>query len=322
MSRSALRIVYVTCSENGLYGLRHLHQLGWSIARVITISPESGKKYAVAGYIDVRDWCAREDIPVRILADYNVQLSDVSDATADILVVNGWNRLIKPEIIAAAPRGALGIHAGHPPIGLGRAPLPWNIIKGHRDLEVYVFRLTERADDGDIYARQSVEITPYDTVATLYEKVMYHGAVLFDHALQAVSAGRRPVPQDMRYAVHYPKRGVNDGAIDFRCSVDELVNFIRAQTRPYPGAFADLEAERWSIWSAQPFDCFAFRDITRVPGQIVLALPSGIVVQTGSAPLWITEATVAGTRRVPMSLSDGEALVGRVFSAPAQTHAP
>ena len=309
-----MRIAYITCSENGLYGLRHLHRQGWPIGRVITIAPENGDKYAVAGYVDVRGWCNGNGIPVCVIPEYTVGVEHVVDA--DVLVVNGWNRLIRPDVIRAARRGALGVHAGHPPIGLGRAPLPWNIIKGHRDLEVYVFRLTERADDGDIYARATVEITPFDSVATLYEKVMYQGAVLFDRALSAIRAGDTPLPQDRRFAVHYPKRDAADGAIDFRQPVEDLVNFVRAQTQPYPGAFAELDGEKWSVWAAQPFDCFAFRDITRVPGRIVLALPAGLIVQTGTSPLWITNASVEGAGRVPMPIEKGEALVGKVFNAP------
>jgi methionyl-tRNA formyltransferase len=231
----------------------------------------------------------------------------------EILVVSGWNRLIGTDVLERFQFGALGVHAGHPPIGLGRAPLSWNIIKGYRDLEVYIFRLTASADDGDIMAIRTVQITAHDTVQTLYEKVMFCSAVMFQHSILALMSGQRGFAQASEFKVVYPKRTPADGLIDFRKSTEELVDFIRAQTRPYPGAFSFLNAVKWTIWSAQPFDTFAFRDMPRVPGRIVLALPTGLVVQTGSAPLWITCATTDTDIKVPSVLEKMEKYMGETF---------
>ncbi len=310
------RIVYVTCCNNGLFGLRHLHRTGFCIERVITIGPNLGERYGVSGYVDPSKWCESAGISVTVLNDYTLRREDIDDTSKEILVVNGWNRLIAGDVIVKFEFGALGVHAGHPPIGLGRAPLPWNIIKGFSDLEVYVFRLTENADDGDIMAIEAVEITPHDDVRTLYEKVMFRAAQMFEDAIIALMDGKRGFRQAKELQVIYPKRLPTDGLIDFRLSVGELTDFIRAQTHPYPGAFCFLNGTKWSIWSAQSFDAFAFRDEPRIPGRIVLALPSGIVVQTGSTPLWITSATIDGLVTVPAALEELEEYVGNVF-APA-----
>jgi methionyl-tRNA formyltransferase len=312
-SARTLTLTYVTCSANGLYGLRHLHGQGWKMSGVVTISPETATVQTVSGYVDVRPWCSHAGIAVRTLPGYSISVADVATFESDVIVVNGWNRLIPADVIASAAKGALGVHAGHPPLGLGRAPLPWNIIKGHRDIEVYVFALTERADDGDIFASRVVEITGYDTVQTLYEKVMYQGAVLLDRALHRIAQGRRGRPQDLRDAVHYPKRRPEDGQVDFRGSVESIVDFIRAQSRPYPGAFSFLNGTRWIFWSAQPFDAFAFRDVERRPGQVVLALPSGVIVQTGTAALWITDAEAGARSSRDFTLAESETLVGQCF---------
>ena len=115
--------------------------------------------------------------------------------------------------------------------------------------------------------------------------------------------------------VYYPKRTPKDGLIDFRDSAEVLYNFIRAQTRPYPGAFAFLDGRKWSIWRAAPFDRFAFRDAPRIPGRIVAALPSGLVVQTGSSPLWIKEASCGEEEVVPATLEQLESRVGKTFQS-------
>lgn len=307
------RVLYITCAENGLYGLRRLMQHGLSIAAVVTISPDVAQKHNVSGYADVRPYCKSQNVPVICLATYTMTAADIRAVSFDLVIVNGWNRLLPDEIIASAPLGALGIHAGHPPIGHGRAPLVWNIILGWPDIEVYVFRLTPKADDGDILALQPVEITPQDDVRALYEKVMMIGADLFLRAIVALQRGERGRIQYLAAAKPYGKRTPEDGLIDFSRSESEVYNFIRAQAPPYPGAFAHLDGAMWTILQAQPFDKFSFRDRSREPGLILAALPSGLVVQTGGSPIWLRAASIDGN---PAPFSDTEKferLVGRKF---------
>lgn len=310
-----MKIIYVTCCENGLYGLNYLVSKGYNISEVITITQEVAEKNKVSGYVDVTEFCTKLNMNLTKIDNYNIKPEDIKTDKPDLIIVNGWNRLIKSEVISMFTNGGLGIHAGHPPIGLGRAPLPWNIIKGFRDIEVYVFRLTERADDGDIVAKQAVEITPYDDIQTLYEKVMYQGACLFEQAiLKFKSNTNNFLKQNINYAIYYEKRSADDGLINFSDSVESIHNFIRAQSRPYPGAYAYIGEKRWNIWKAIPFDNHAFRGVNRIPGEIILALPSGIIVQTGSSPLWIISADCNGSKVIPSDLSFMEKFVGKVFN--------
>ena len=48
-----------------------------------------------------------------------------------------------------------------------------------------------------------------------------------------------------------PQRGPDDGFIDWSQDAATLDRFIRAQTRPYPGAFSTLGAKPLQIWRAQ-----------------------------------------------------------------------
>jgi methionyl-tRNA formyltransferase len=273
------------------------------------------ERYTVSGFADVSDVCAQRDIKLTKLKTYNITLDDIQENENGLLIVNGWNRLIRPEIIETFRYGGLGIHAGHPPIGLGRAPLPWNIIKNFNDIEVYVFKLTKNADDGDIVASQVVEITPFDDIRMLYEKVMYTGSRLFEKAIPKVLDGAPDaIVQSRQHIITYQKRTPDDGYIDFRSSVDEIYNSIRAQTHPYPGAFSFLDGKKWKIWKAVPFDCYAFRELNRIPGRILAALPAGIVVQTASSPLWILNATCKNEVVIPNKLNTMEGMVGKVFA--------
>jgi methionyl-tRNA formyltransferase len=48
-----------------------------------------------------------------------------------------------------------------------------------------------------------------------------------------------------------PQRSPEDGVIDWNKPAIELDRFIRAQTRPYPGAFTMLDGKRLTIWTTR-----------------------------------------------------------------------
>ena len=49
----------------------------------------------------------------------------------------------------------------------------------------------------------------------------------------------------------WPQRNPADGEINWRLTSRQIYDFIRAQTKPYPGAFTHYEGERYSIWEAE-----------------------------------------------------------------------
>ena len=53
---------------------------------------------------------------------------------------------------------------------------------------------------------------------------------------------------------YYPKRTPDDGLVDWSKPVYEIYNFIRALTKPYPGAFTYVNSKKLNIWESQPFD--------------------------------------------------------------------
>ena len=129
-----MKILYVTAGENGLFGLRYLLESGIAVTAVLTISNDVQKTARVSGFADVTDYCASQGIRVLTLDNYAVKPQDLQGQKYDLLLVNGWNRLISEEVLALFPLGGLGIHAGHPPIGLGRAPAS---LEHHQGLSGY-----------------------------------------------------------------------------------------------------------------------------------------------------------------------------------------
>ena len=71
---------------------------------------------------------------------------------------------------------------------------------------------------------------------------------------QLVSGTVTKTPQDPRQASTWPKRTSADGIIDWETRAPYLYDWVRAQTRPYPGAFTFLGEEKVVVWRARPVE--------------------------------------------------------------------
>src|SRR5437879_10479768 len=61
---------------------------------------------------------------------------------------------------------------------------------------------------------------------------------------------RRARPRGKGPTLPRPRRRPADGLIDWSQPSSAVYDFVRALTRPYPGAFSLLDGQRWMIWSA------------------------------------------------------------------------
>jgi methionyl-tRNA formyltransferase len=171
----------------------------------------------------------------------------------DFLFVIGWSRLVDSEVIEIPSVAALGMHPAPLPRGRGRAPLAWSIIKGLDETALSLFHLVKEADAGDIVGQKPLPIDIEDDTSSLYQKMVEAGRTLIrDHYPEFSDGDVRSIPQDESRATWWPKREPHHGLIDWNQRPDELYNWIRGQSRPYPGAFSYLNGKKITIWSANP----------------------------------------------------------------------
>lgn len=226
----------------------------------------------------------------------------------DALIVIGWYHLVPRSWREIAP--AYGMHASLLPAYRGGAPLVWAIINGERKAGITLFRLDDGIDTGDVVGRRAVDVLLNDTIATVYSKIEAAGLSLLGDALSDLVRGElRLTKQDLALGAVMPQRKPADGCIDWSRASLDIYNFVRAQTRPYPGAFTFLAGERIHLWEVKFFDLGteAVRGGEVQPGQIVGQLSEGplrgILVSPGFGdhPLLITDATDGEGQPVPMA---------------------
>ena len=208
----------------------------------------------------------------------------------ELVFVVGWSQLVHDPFIAMAREGVFGMHPTLLPRHRGRAPIPWAILSGLACTGVTLFEIVdETADSGAIVGQTTVAIAPDDTATTLFEKLAEAHVELVREYVPQLLARRAPrTPQDARRASSWPKRTPTDGIIDWETRAPYLYDWVRAQTRPYPGAFTFLGDEKVVVWSARPVEL----DEAAPAGTIVAEHAEGHVVACGEGALLLEEVEI------------------------------
>jgi methionyl-tRNA formyltransferase len=244
--------------------------------------------------------CSFDGIAERLGARL-VETSDVNapetvaalrDAAPDLLFVVGWSQLVHDAVIAVAPGGVFGMHPTLLPRHRGRAPIPWTILSGLAKTGVTLFEIVDAtADSGPVVGQVKVPLAPDETATTLFERLSRAHVELVRRHMPELLAGTAPrVAQDARRASSWPKRTPADGIIDWDTRASYLYDWVRAQTRPYPGAFTFLDDRRIVVWraAAVPIEQGARA------GTVVEERDTGVVVACGEGGLVLQEVEPEG----------------------------
>jgi methionyl-tRNA formyltransferase len=214
----------------------------------------------------------------------------------ELVFVVGWSQLVRDPFIALAREGLFGMHPTLLPRHRGRAPIPWAILSGLARTGVTLFEIVDATpDSGAIVGQVTVDIARDDTATTLFDKLADAHVELIREFVPQLLERRAPrVPQDAGRASVWPKRVPADGIIDWETRAPYLHDWVRAQTRPYPGAFTFLGDEKVVVWRARPVEL----EDTAPAGTIVAARPEGHVVACGEGALLLEEVETAGSELV------------------------
>ena len=170
----------------------------------------------------------------------------------DLILSLYYRNIIPEEIFSQAKFGAYNMHGSYLPTYRGRAPLNWAIINGENYSGVSLHVLEKTFDTGAIVDQEKVEFTEDEYVADIQPRITDAGVKLFKRSLEKLLDGNpQTTPQDENNATYFGKRTPEDGRIDFNKSAKEVYNLIRALSKPFPGAFAQINGKDTIFWRAK-----------------------------------------------------------------------
>lgn len=244
-----MRFAWIGFHQEGVLALRALLEAGAPVIAVLTLPPE--KAAAKSGHADYATLCGEFGVRLEYIRhvndDYSRALLESLDL--DLVFVIGWTQLVEARVLSLPRMGMIGAHASLLPRDRGRAPINWALIQGRTLTGNSLIWLAEHADAGDLIDQVEIPITPYDTCATLYDRVSESNRTMIMRALPLLLAGLRPGrPQGATPDMPLPGRRPADGEIDWSQANGAVYDFIRALTRPYPGAFGWLDGRQYRVW--------------------------------------------------------------------------
>jgi methionyl-tRNA formyltransferase len=189
---------------------------------------------------------------------------------ADVAVVAAYG-LILPQAVLDAPRlGCLNVHGSLLPRWRGAAPVQRAILAGDTRTGVTIMQMERGLDTGPMLAK--VE-TPVDgkTAGELTAELAATGADLMVQVLADLS-GFPPEVQPEEGVTYAHKIDKAESRLDFARDGVEVERQVRAFA-PAPGAFFELEGERYRVLAAEVVDA------TGSPG---MTLDDGLTIACGS----------------------------------------
>jgi methionyl-tRNA formyltransferase len=182
-------------------------------------------------------------IPVMKPEDPNTPefIAAIAALKADFLFSFYYRMMLKPALLATAPKGAFNMHGSLLPNYRGRVPINWAIIKGETKTGATLHEMVEKPDAGRIVDQTTVPILPNDTAHDVFQKVTLAAEITLDRALPDLISGTAQMrAQDLTKGTYFGGRKPADGAIDWGDSAQNIHNLIRAVAPPYPGATTSI----------------------------------------------------------------------------------
>ena len=171
--------------------------------------------------------------------------------------------------------GSICFHPSILPKHRGPSSINWPIIGGATKSGLTFFWPDDGLDEGEILLQKHIDITPDDTLGTVYfEKIFPLGIEATLEAIALVKAGNPPrIVQDSSLATYESWCRKADAEIDWFKSSADVYNLIRG-TNPQPGSWTTHDGNELKV-----FDC-AKVEASGKPGEVVAVSDEGITVAT------------------------------------------
>ena len=295
-----MRTVWVSFDTIGRDCLEAAAEAGAEIVGVVTLpGPVDPNRSGQCAFDEI---AARFDAALIETRDVNAPetLNAVRKLAPQLIFVVGWSQLVHDAFIALASEGVFGMHPTLLPRHRGRAPIPWTILSGLARTGVTLFEIVDpAADSGAIVGQAEVPLSADETATSLFASLAAaHVALIRELVPQLLERSAPRIPQEAKRASSWSKRTPADGIIDWETRAPYLYDWVRAQTRPYPGAFTFLGDEKVIVWGARPVDLVG----PAAAGTIVALEEERPVVACGEGGLLLEEVETSAELAVGVRL--------------------
>jgi methionyl-tRNA formyltransferase len=246
-----MRIIFMGTPEFAVPALVALVEAGHEVVAAYTQPPRpGGRRGRELTPSPIHREAQARGIAVRHPASLkNAQeQADFAALEADIGVVAAYG-LILPQAVLDAPKlGCLNIHASILPRWRGAAPIQRAILAGDPTTGVTIMQMEAGLDTGPMLATLRTVIQR-KTAGELTEELAQRGSQLLVGTIRDLK-NHRKVPQPEDGVTYAKKIDKAETRLDFTQDAEQVERQVRAFA-PSPGAFFELEGERFKVLAAE-----------------------------------------------------------------------
>ena len=297
-----LNIIFAGTPEFSVAPLQALIDSGHKVIAVYTQPDRPAGRGRKLTASPVKNLALEHNIPVyqpETLRDEDAQKT-VADLNADLMIVVAYG-LILPKVVLDMPKhGCLNIHASLLPRWRGAAPIQRAIESGDAQTGVTIMQMDIGLDTGDMLVKKTTDIGADDNAQTLHDRLSTLGCEAMLETIKQVQAGQlKPEKQDESLVTYAEKMHKAEAEINWSQPAQTIVRKIQA-FNPWPVAFTQFQEQPLRILHAhiaqEPENKASAQSAAKPAGLVMQVSKQGMLVNTGSEPIWITQVQPAGKK--------------------------
>ena len=273
---------------------------------VLNALVEKGEE--VVGVFCPPDREGRRPDPIKVAAEgHNVPVlqfrrmrnQDAIDAfkelNSDICVMAFVTDIVPDDILEAPTKGTIQYHPSLLPLHRGPSSINWPIINGEPKTGLSIFWPDKGLDTGPILLQKETEITPDDTLGTVYfDRLFPMGVDAMVEAVELVRNGTAPrTVQDDSKATYEGWCRAENVVIDWSKPVQEIYNMIRGGD-PSPGSGTTFDGKAIQFFKAGRVD----GDTATRAGEVTEVTEDGVTVAASGGAITVGRVQPEGARKI------------------------
>ena len=154
----------------------------------------------------------------------------------DLFISAGFPHLFKKEFFSLSRHGIINLHAGRLPKYRGGSPLVWQIINGEKTIGLSVIKIDKGIDTGKIICETKFKNIKRYSINDVHHQANKKFVKLCSKAIKKIEK-KTSFKKQPKSKSYFKQRSDEDAYINFNYSSSKVYDFVRAQTKPYKGAF-------------------------------------------------------------------------------------
>jgi methionyl-tRNA formyltransferase len=223
----------------------------------------------------------------------------LKDLNVDIGIMAFVLQFAPQDFVKIPKHGTIQYHPSLLPLYRGPSSINWPIIRGDKKTGLTIFRPTDGLDEGPVVLQKETEVTPDDTLGTVYfDRLFPMGVKAMLEAADLVVANKhKEVVQDEARATYEGWCRKAEAKINWSNHVDFVYNLIRG-CNPAPGAWTTFEGKELQIFDARKLPVRTFGAVKGKIGEVVEATEKSFQVTAQGGRVEVLRAKLGEGKKV------------------------